>query len=375
MANNNQDLGQMSVSAPIDAVKLLAQLAEMMTTKPVGIASRALGAYSTIKPGEVLQGNMSSVQNANKTIGEMGGETSYNPVQETVLKAVKKNTEAQVNEAMQQGVPAEHILTQSGIMQPTQQAPTTENVNKEQPVNNANVQPNNNVNILQQLLGGLFQPSSIKDGVYIPGSMLGGLITEAPSSALLGQQRASMVQKAEGNEPIQKGELEKINVQGMIDLQKELAKKGAEGLQPAQATAFSALMEGRQAVTEIDSMLNSNFGGKVVGQYRPSFFKSQEGRQLESAIERAIQLKTRAETGAAMQPSELKSTVKRYAPRIGESHETFRKRIAPLFDYFNQSIAIADPTGIHEQRAQGARQRFTGSSGSSNIKSIKQIGG
>lgn len=40
---------------------------------------------------------------------------SLNPVQENVLKTVQKVQKQQIEEAMQQGVPAEHILQQSGI--------------------------------------------------------------------------------------------------------------------------------------------------------------------------------------------------------------------------------------------------------------------
>ena len=184
------------------------------------------------------------------------------------------------------------------------------------------------------------------------------------------------LQKLLGEEPIQIGEQQK----GLMELQKQLSIKGMEGLAPAAASQFSALMEGREATMNISNMLSNDVNAQLLAQSVPNFMKSQEGKIFESTLEQAIQAKTRAETGAAMQPAELKNTMKRYSPKMGDSNQTALKRLSPLFDYFNQGIAVADPIGIHTQRAMQARQTYLNQAmpgtneliESSNITKIKR---
>ena len=122
-------------------------------------------------------------------------------------------------------------------------------------------------------------------------------------------------------------------------------------MSPENAAKFALLTEGLSATQDMDMLLGDNVTQAMFAQGIPTFLKSQQGRLLESAIERAVQAKTRIETGAALQPSELKNTAKRYIPRMGDSVETAVKRIQPLYQYFKGAVNISDPTGEQRQRA------------------------
>jgi folate-binding Fe-S cluster repair protein YgfZ len=110
------------------------------------------------------------------------------------------------------------------------------------------------------------------------------------------------------------------------------------------------LVEGKNATKTIDNLLGDNITASLFKQGVPGFLKSQQGRLLNSAIEIAVQDRTRIETGAALQPSELKSTAKRYMPRAGDTVDTAIRRLKPLYDFFEGSLNVADPTGTHRQR-------------------------
>lgn len=148
----------------------------------------------------------------------------------------------------------------------------------------------------------------------------------------------------------------------MLGLQKELAKvESPKALTPESAARFQALQEGYNAVNNVSNVLlsdiNKTTGLVVENKITPAFFKSQIARQLEASIESMVQAKTRAETGMGMAATEIKNATKRYAPRIGDSPETIRKRLKPLSDFFSGAINIADPTGVHRSRVSGGESR------------------
>jgi hypothetical protein len=164
-------------------------------------------------------------------------------------------------------------------------------------------------------------------------------------------------QEITGNEPLQKGEREEIEMAGITELSKELAKAGSvDALTPENAQKFSLLLEGSDATLKINDLIGKDITKTLLSQGVPQFLKSQEAKELESSIEQAVQAKTRIETGAALQPAELKNTAKRYMPRAGDSQETARKRLRELYTFFDRSINTADPTGTHRKRALGEQQ-------------------
>ncbi len=215
---------------------------------------------------------------------------------------------------------------------------------------------------------GLFSGGGTDEqGNVIPRSGFFGLERESGASLVQRQTAANLRTDA----PLGRAKKEEIGLKTAREIGKVLAKQGAEGLKPEQSSKFTGLLEGRDDVIDIDSLLfGDGFTGKIFEQNLPTLLKSQRGRQLEIAIERAIQMKTRIETGAAMQPDELKSTAKRFKPKAGESEATARKKLRPLFDFLIRSIAIADPSGIHEQRAKGSPARFLANQ--VDVEQIKQ---
>ena len=137
------------------------------------------------------------------------------------------------------------------------------------------------------------------------------------------------------------------------DLRASLKNGGVDALAPESAGKFALLIEGAEATAELSQMLDSNITKQMFAQGIPNFAKSQEGKAMNSAIERAIQAKTRIESGGEMKDTELKSTAKRFMPQKGDTLKTALKRLKPLNDFFEGSLNIADPTGTHRQRASG----------------------
>lgn len=191
-------------------------------------------------------------------------------------------------------------------------------------------------------------------------------------------------QQIAGEVPLQKGEREKIELQGLQDMQKEqykalldarselLETQNPDALKGENAVKFLTLREGRNAVVDIDRFLGESVNSAITQQKLPEFLKSQTAKRLQSAIEQAVQTKTRIETGAALQPSELKSTAKRFMPRVGDSMETAQSRLRTLFDFFDGAIKVMDPTGIHFQRATG--QTMQQANSDLQVFGVKQIG-
>lgn len=291
-----------------------------------------------------------------RVLGEVMNQ--LNPMQENVLKTVKKVHAEQVEEAMEAGASGEQVLADAGInISPNQPQPevSEEGVESADPLSVAltGQQP---PELFKRKGGFLHRPMQVDRGTgeVFPEEILGGLIKAHPATTAAMLSNIEKAQEIAGKKPLQKGEIEKIGLEGMIDLQKELATAGdVKALTPESAGKFQLLTEGWEATLTIDELLGSNVTATLFAQGVPTFLKSQNARLLSSAIERAVQGRTRIETGAALQPSELKSTSKRFMPKKGDSIDTALRRLKPLHDYFYGAVNIADPTGVHRQRAKG----------------------
>ena len=327
--------------------------------------------------------NQQPLENGN-TINETV-KKQLNPYQEGVSKGLKQMGEKQAIEAVTQGVPPEFIAKKANL--------GNEQLDNNMPEANQNIPQSQNQTPNIQLPGvvnikGATSPFAFggidigKDNsiTYKQPGFIGNLIRGSNANNEMLQQ-AGLLQALVGGEPLQRGQKELIGLQNEQELRKmavQLQAKGMEGLAPEQAGKFGQLLEGREATIEMDEILFGDkglfgTGGKILQTSLPDFMKSQEGRRYDAALERAIQMKTRAETGAAMEKNELKNAKKRYAPRPGDSAKTIKTRLSPLFDYFNQSIAIADPSGIHSERAKEARKSYSSQRGSLKVKSVREI--
>ena len=327
----------------------------------------AAGVMSTFTPGQA---------------GEMGRVTQeiknqLNPMQENVIKAVQKVQTKNVEEAMEQGASGEQVLADAGISfgpnQPTPEVSETGQTATD-PLSMAltGQQPPELAGQFQRQGGFWHRPMQVEPetGTVHPEQILGGLIKAHPDTTASALENLIKGQEIMGKKPLQKGEIEELGIKGLIDLEKELAKAGdVKALTPENAGKFQLLQEGYEATLTIDELLGSNVTMTLFAQGVPTFLKSQNARLLSSAIERAVQGRTRIETGAALQPSELKSTSKRFMPKKGDSIDTALRRLKPLHDYFYGGINIADPTGIHRERAKG----MTGQEISAKITSFKEI--
>lgn len=346
---------------------------------PAARAGRVAGAASTYTPGQKGEG-----MRVLKQMHEESKLQSLNPMQENVIKTVQKVQSENVKQAMAQGASGEQVLKDAGISFATEQptpetnedgSPTGEAVKlslagQQPPELAGKASPTYNLQTPENLLQALFQQRSVttdKQGNVTAKSPGMFNITPSPNKEILAL--ASM-QELAGQKPLQKGAAMKMGLQGAIDIQKELAKGGSvDALTPENAGKFQLLSEGFEATGRIDQLLGDNVTAAMWAQGVPTFLKSQQGRLLESAIEVAVQDRTRIETGAALQPSELESTKKRFMPKKGDSINTALTRLKPLYDYFGGAMNIADPTGTHRQRAKEMNAQQV----SAKITSFKEI--
>ena len=332
-------------------------------------APSAIGTATGKVIGEAVPGKEGEGKRVLKEMMNM-----LNPMQENVLKTVKKVHAKQVEEAMEAGASGEQVLADAGISISTNQPQpeiSEEGIESADPLSVAltGQQP---PELFARKGGFLHRPMQVNRGTgeVHPEEILGGLIRAHPDTTAQMLSNILKGQEISGQKPLQKGEMEKIGIQGMIDLQKELAKAGSvDALTPEVAGKFQLLTEGYEATLAIDELLGNNVTATLFAQGVPNFLKSQNAKLLESAIERAVQGRTRIETGAALQPSELKSTSKRFMPKKGDSIDTALRRLKPLYDYFYGAVNIADPTGVHRQRAKGMNAQQV----SAKIISFKEI--
>jgi hypothetical protein len=164
-------------------------------------------------------------------------------------------------------------------------------------------------------------------------------------------QRQKMRQEIEGKVPLQEGEREKIALQSLVDIRKELLKKeNPDALKGENATKFSLLLSGKDATEQMANILEQNRNVLTIGNL-PGFLKSQEGRQFSTSMKEAFGARLRIESGAKIGQEEIDDAWKKYAPTPRDSDETIRRKFMFLYNFFTRSINVADPTGIHRQRA------------------------
>ena len=137
-----------------------------------------------------------------------------------------------------------------------------------------------------------------------------------------------------------------------------------KAMPPEQAARFAHFLEARQAARQLPGLVFDK-GGKVksenllTGAFPMGGLPFTEGRTLNQVIERGIQAKLRAETGAAAPENEVKNIAMRYKPALSDDAGQIKGKLKAFTDYIEDAIWLADPTGIHQGRA-GTR-RPTGS--------------
>lgn len=159
---------------------------------PLAAGARALGAASGTPVGQ------------NPLPGAAQAALQLGPYQKGVEKALKEGGYAHAQEALQQGVPAQHIEQQSQVAQP-QQAQQPQQMQQQAPQQQPGQQQQNPMASLLQFLvrpGGIDQA-----GHYQQRQMLGGLLQPGGAESLLaGQQAAQAGQMTQNLTPLAPGE-------------------------------------------------------------------------------------------------------------------------------------------------------------------------
>jgi len=324
---------------------------------PIALISQLLGTLSSLPAQQELQKSVEGAATEQK-IKDFGLDQT-DPRQKAVLDAVVGFEKKNATEALESGESAASVLN-IGRQRAVDFSQENQALTGQQKLDNFSQRVHNSAAItsgitltpLQQQAQNLVQPAT---------SMLGKLFEAAGFGTQTKAKQLNNLLKAQGiigEEPLQKGEKEKIGLEAVADLKKALATAGIEGLKPEQSGKFSLLLEGEEATRTIDNILfggSGDFSQDIRNlKFTPDFFKSDRSRQLQLALETAVDDRTRIETGAALQPEELEREAKKLMPRLNESTGTYRKRLGRSFKFFNRALNIADPSGIHRQRAVGS---------------------
>lgn len=95
---------------------------------------------------------------------------------------------------------------------------------------------------------------------------------------------------------------------------------------------------------KIDRVLLATAAARVPGT---------KGRLLDSLYDTGIQAITRGETGAAMPPSELANTRKRFQPSVLDDDETVRIKFEMYKEFVGGALKLLDPSGrFNDERFQ-----------------------
>ncbi len=307
-----------------------------------------------------------------------------NPLQSAVLKRVQKNTEMQVDEAMQQGVPAVSILESIGIpsvmgdarqqqnQQPKQKQPVQQQ-QTQQP--NIQAQQDQGQNVLQQLLGGLQQGvqglgqgqlPTLGDGQFNVMDLLTG-IAEGYQPGFGGRMEAQKAsqQQRKGEVPMQKGELQRFIIKGEQATQAQ-SQKAMEGffsgvLSPKPLPAETSKVLGftndsLDALKEINKVFetdpkllrNLSIPGNPLGQ-QLKFLKDLAGNSL-----------LRKESGAAISAEERKFINKLLSP-VGakaffEDESTTKLKLDTIINNLERQKNYLQPNEGLKERIQSAIQ-------------------
>ena len=129
-----------------------------------------------------------------------------------------------------------------------------------------------------------------------------------------------------------------------------------KAMPPEQAARFAHFLEARQAARQLPSLVFDKQGNiksqnLLTGAFPMGGLPFTEGRTLNQVIERGIQAKLRAETGAAAPENEVKNIAMRYKPALGDDKGQIQGKLKAFTDYIEDAIWLADPTGVHQGRA------------------------
>lgn len=362
-------LHQILKSAMQGASGMAQQSANSMASQPLGSqVAQTAGIQSGVGPGneiigsllKLLGGGMPSANAAEP--GKQGGQQQQKPqqtaYQKGVDKALNENGYTHANEALLHGMDPMMIANHSSQMGfqnsmnnmtpllqnllSAAQAPQSQQIIQADPY-------------AQQAAAGLEAPKK-----RTPLQMLTGI--GSPGNEVYQEKMKGMrldnvgkAQKISGQEPLQQGDREKAGLETAKSIAIELAKKGnPDALTPEASAKFNLIIDGNNATKEMADILVESPG---VVWSAPSFLKSQKGRQYEAAVKRAIRNKLRLESGATIGDKEVDEEYKKYEIGKTDSKETIRRKLSPLNNFYEGSLNVADPTGVHRQRASGSQNQ------------------
>lgn len=300
------------------------------------------------------QGDISANQQRMGGVGGQPQKPQVNAYQKGVDKALSESGYAHASEAIMKGQDPMMIAQQSSQMG-MQQA-------------NANMMP-----LLQNLLAMAQQPQQPMQPQMTPIQKQAQQISQPTKNPVMGAldavfgigtnyksrqlENLGKAQEIMGEQPLQKGRKEELTYTFANEIQKELLKEGnPDALTPEASAKFNLIIDGDKAVQEVASILQTN--PNVVWS-APSFLKSQQGRQYESAVKRMIRNKLRLESGATIGDKEINEEYAKYRVGKTDSQETIRKKLNPLYEFYQGSLNVADPTGVHRKRASGGSGKET----------------
>lgn len=315
-----------------------------------------------LQTAQQQQGQMANVQgeisaNQQRMGGGGGGQPQKpqaNAYQKGVDKALNESGYAHASEAIMKGQDPMMIAQQSSQMGMQQ--------------TNANMMP-----LLQNLLAMAQQPQQPAQQQMTPIQQQAQQIAQPTTNPVMGALDAvfgigtnyksrqlgnlSKAQEIMGEQPLQKGRKEELTYTFANEIKKELEKNNnPDALTPEASAKFNLIIDGDKAVQEVASILQTN--PNVVWS-APSFLKSQQGRQYESAVKRMIRNKLRLESGATIGDKEVNEEYAKYKVGRTDSLETIRKKLNPLYEFYQGSLNVADPTGVHRKRASGGSKKET----------------
>lgn len=319
---------------------------------------QAVQQLNTPQSGGNSQGGMAVSQ---QRMGGGGGQPQKpqaNAYQKGVDKALNESGYAHASEALMKGQDPMMIAQQSSQMG-MQQAnanmiPLLQNLlaMAQQPQQQMQQPMQQQMTPIQQQAQQISQPT--KNPVMGALDAVFGIGTNYKSRQL---ENLGKAQEIMGEQPLQKGRKEELTYTFANEIQKELLKEGnPDALTPEASAKFNLIIDGDKAVQEVASILQTN--PNVVWS-TPSFLKSQQGRQYESAVKRMIRNKLRLESGATIGDKEINEEYAKYRVGKTDSQETIRKKLNPLYEFYQGSLNVADPTGVHRKRASGGSGKET----------------
>jgi len=222
--------------------------------EPVAAPARALGALSEQRVGD------NPMQAIGQAVAKVG------PYAEGVKKALKESGYNEATEAKMSGVPADFIEQQAGLS-PQMNPGQLQNSPYQQGQTGFGQQPNLN----QLLIPGVQQQQSIpqaqqQNPLQVVGGLLNNFFGETPAYMQAKTQKAVAEQQMSGQQPLQKGEREKIG----LETQKELMKQQMTNLQDLQ----------KRGMLTAKDMLDTATNDPIIKDYNASTMAMSEFNEL-----------------------------------------------------------------------------------------------